>query len=1844
VSQTQNTTDFLIEVRGASEHNLRHLDVQLPKNKLIVFTGVSGSGKSSLAFDTIYAEGQRRYIESLSSYARQFLGQIEKPEVKFISGLSPSISIDQKSVSNNPRSTVATITDIYDYMRVLYTNVGKSHCIECGKTLTSQTTDQIINQIMSLPERTRFLILAPMVRGRRGRHRRELDDVFRAGYVRVRINGKVHELGQEILINSRQRNDIEIVIDRLIRTADVRARLAHSVETALKMGSGNLILSIVNSSQELIEDRFFSKNLTCSECQISVEPPTPRDFSFNSPSGMCPVCNGLGTIDMVMSDRVVPDKSLSIAEGAVLPWEKLEYDNYRFLAHSLADHYQFSLEQPWSELTTEQQSVVLNGTQGEKIPIIYRWYRNRRHKRRRVYDGVLADLTMELVYAQEEGNQKWLKSAKRYLASGICPDCNGKRIKRSVQAVTIQNQSIIDVTEMTINDCLKFFGDLIFTNREQLIGGELLKEIKGRLEFLTNVGLGYLSLNRKAQTLSGGESQRIRLASQIGAGLQNVIYVLDEPSIGLHPRDNNHLLSTLKQLRNQGNTVIVVEHDEDTMWSADLLVDFGPGAGVKGGEIVAYGSPIQVAKTAQSLTAKYLRKELEIPIPKVRRHAKLNDQGLPLHLRIRGAEHNNLKNVSVKIPVGTFTCVTGVSGSGKSSLINDILHRALSRDLMRAETVPGAYKDISVLAGDHVVSELRLAIDKVIAIDQTPIGRIPRSNPATYTKLFDHIRTFYSELSESRLRGYKPGRFSFNVKGGRCEACEGNGANKIELQFLADVWVKCNICNGSRYNQETLSVKYKDKSIAEVLVMDVQEAYQHFNSIPKIAKVLQTLQDVGMEYMKVGQPSPTLSGGEAQRIKLARELSKRSTGKTLYILDEPTTGLHFDDVEKLLRSLHQLVNAGNTVVVIEHNLDVMKTADHIIDLGPDGGEAGGQIVAVGTPEMIAKIEVSHTGQALKKLFSRMKILTNPKGLEEIDFQLNSKLALKTDFPAGSHIRVSGANEHNLKKVTVDIPHGKLTTFTGVSGSGKSSLALDTIYAEGQRRYIESLSTYARQFLGQVGKPEVERIEGLSPAIAIERKDQNKNPRSTVGTITEIYDYLRVLYARVGKAHCFLCHQPVRTKTIQEIITSVESLPNQSRIYILSPLNLQDEFSDSNMDEIWRRLIREGYARIEVNQQIYALDEAPSHLISKSESIRLVIDRLVLDKKHLEKNRLAEAVEVAIAKSGGLLKIRVEPSQQSSSEQPIYHSFTTQFACLSCDLIFPELTPQQFSFNSPIGQCSTCIGLGVIGRTISPCADCEGTRLQPFFRHVTVDHLTLPELTNLSIGSANQFFQQVKLNDYQQEIGGELLSEIKKRLQFLVDIGLHYLTLNNIAPTLSGGELQRIQLANQLGSGLTGVTYILDEPTIGLHQKDNQRLIDAMKRLRDLGNSILVVEHDTSTIKQSDYLIDFGPGAGHQGGEIVAQGSPSQIKTNPDSQTGKYLAGDLNLLLPKRGGKVQIDLANPAQRTIDIIGAKTNNLKNMNVSIPIGVLTCVTGVSGCGKSSLIEHTLFPIISAKLNHSRIPENTEARKIRGLEHINSIINIDQAPIGESPRSNLATYTDIFTKIRNLYASLDDAQTRGYNSLRFSFNMTIGQCEACFGLGYNQVEMYFLPDVWVKCDICSSTGYNHETLEIRHKEKNIAQVLQMTVNEACDFFHDQPNICQPLEIVKDVGLGYMQLGQPSTMLSGGEAQRIKLSSELVRRSRGHTLYLMDEPTTGLHPADVCKLMKVVNELVKEDNTVVIIEHNLDVIRCADWVIDLGPEGGQEGGELLACGTPEQIAQVDVSHTGRFLKTFYSS
>lgn len=934
-----------IVVKGANEHNLKNIDVTIPRDKLVVITGLSGSGKSSLAFDTIYAEGQRRYMESLSSYARMFIGQMEKPDVQSIEGLSPSISIDQKTTSKNPRSTVGTVTEIYDYLRLLYARIGVPHCPVCGKKIEQQTIDQIVDSVMEIGEGTKFQILAPVVRGKKGMHQKVLEQARKSGFSRVRVDGNIYDLSEEISLEKNKKHNIEIVVDRLVVKDSIRGRLTDSLETTMKLAKGIAIVAIVGG-----EEITYSQNYACPEHGISVEEITPRMFSFNNPFGACPKCTGIGVFMKIDPDLIIPDPSKSIRQGGLKGsgWALEGNTIAEAYMVGLADHYGFSLDTPIEDLPKEIVDILLYGTKGEKIKI----HRFSQRKGFESYETDFEGIIGNLERRYRETNSNWIKEEiQGYMSEHHCDECDGKRLRKESLAVTVGGKNISDFCDMSVVEAVEFLKNLQLTDREKFIGKSILKEINSRLSFLNSVGLEYLTLSRSTGTLSGGESQRIRLATQIGSSLMGVVYILDEPSIGLHQRDNDKLLDTLKALRDNGNTVLVVEHDEDTMRASDYIVDVGPGAGIHGGEIVAEGTCEEIMANEKSITGQYLSGKRTIPVPTERR------KGNGKFLKIIGAQQNNLKNINVKIPLGEFVCVTGVSGSGKSSLVNEILYKKLAKELNRAKCKAGKHKKIEGIEN----------LDKVIQIDQSPIGRTPRSNPATYTGVFGDIRSLYANTNDAKMRGYGPGRFSFNVKGGRCEACQGDGINKIEMHFLPDVYVPCDVCKGKRYNRETLEVKYKGKSIYDVLEMTVEEGCEFFQNIPKIARKLQTLYDVGLGYIKIGQSSTTLSGGEAQRVKLATELSKRSTGKTIYILDEPTTGLHIADVHRLIEVLQKLVDTGNTVVVIEHNLDLIKTADHIIDLGPEGGDRGGTLVATGTPEQVAKVKESYTGQYLKKM-------------------------------------------------------------------------------------------------------------------------------------------------------------------------------------------------------------------------------------------------------------------------------------------------------------------------------------------------------------------------------------------------------------------------------------------------------------------------------------------------------------------------------------------------------------------------------------------------------------------------------------------------------------------------------------------------------------------------------------------------------------------------------------------------------------------------------------------------------------------------------------------------------------
>ena len=1965
-----------IVIKGAREHNLRDVDLILPRNKLICLTGVSGSGKSSLAFDTVYAEGQRRYVESLSSFARQFLGQMPKPDVDYLGGLSPSISISQKSSGNNPRSTVGTITEIYDYLRVLFARVGQGFCPGCGQEIKSQTREQIIARILHLPKDTKFAVLAPLIRRQKGEYRDLFVDLLKQGFVRARVDGETVSLNDDLHLDRQMRHDIEVVIDRLQLNANVRPRLAEAVELALNLGKGTMFLEVQTDEPSSDEpkrkkkirenDTIFSIDYACADCGLSFEPPTPQLFSFNSPQGMCYECDGLGELYSFDPELLIPNTSLNFQQGCfelVGRWKDLgrwRRHIYNGVAETIERVHDLEsgtmLETAWEELDPKLQQLWLWGS-GD-LHITYTWRGGKSPmKYGGQFEGVIPDLLNKYRNSNSAPQRRQLEG---YMRTMVCPDCNGHRLNDQARAVRITSahqsfakdpvKSLPQVCDLAISDAITFFNKLVLDPTQALIATEALKEIRGRLGFLMNVGLDYLTLNRTAPTLSGGESQRIRLAGQIGSGLVGVLYILDEPSIGLHARDNTRLIDTLCRLRDMGNTVVVVEHDEDTMRAADHIIDFGPGPGVRGGEVVVEGSATQLMNEPRSLTGQYLGGKEKIAIPDQRRPIGENT------LRITGATHNNLKGITAEIPLGAFVCITGVSGSGKSSLVNDILVETLRRDLNGGEGTPGDYESIEGL--EH--------LDKLIAIDQSPIGRTPRSNPGTYIKVFDEIRQLFTQLSDSKRRGYKPGRFSFNVTGGRCEACEGNGSNKLEMDFLADVWVTCPVCEGHRYNRETLQVKFKGKSIAEVLEMDVQQLLELFENIPKVRHKLQTLHDVGLDYIKLGQPSPTLSGGEAQRIKLAKELAKKSTGQTLYLLDEPTTGLHFADIKLLLKVLHDFVEAGNTVLVVEHNLDVIKTADWVIDLGPEGGAGGGEIIVTGTPEDVMKVEASHTGKALAAH------LDGTAAKRSHAKAIRTKETRDSLARIAKQITVTGAHQHNLKSVDVAVARDSMTVFCGPSGSGKSSLAMNTIYAEGQRRYVESLSSYARQFVAQMQKPQVENIDGLSPAIAIEQKNLGNTPRSTVGTVTEIYDYFRILMARAGQPYCPDCDIEIGTQTVDQVVDKILSEPDGTRLYLMSPLDLP---VGEKYETRWEEIRAAGYPRIRVNGETHSVDSPPTIDRRRKHEVSVVIDRIVVQQK--SRSRIAESIEQALAFGKGVLQVAFPNEDLPEPRWPVVvHS--QHLACSSCGRSFEPLTPHSFSFNSYLGWCSACEGLGVeVGANptallrdpklsladgavalwpdptnptsrlmlealsretgvpldipfeqfssrhrriimhgtgddwfeargqgersevrsqgsekervlfrfqfkglypaldeasrISPsfrkqleqfvdevdCSTCSGSRLRDDASAVRFHGHTIDEYCRMPLGELQQVVGNWKLSERDRKIAGELIREIMGRVAFLNDVGLEYLAIGRGAATLSNGEAQRIRLASQLGSGLCGVLYVLDEPTIGLHPRDNTRLLAALHRLRDLGNTLLVVEHDREVIDGSDYICDFGPAAGKGGGQIVAEGTVEQLMKRRTSVTGPYLSGKKAIPVPKvrrgrDGGAEDVgrnkssqfrhelnDASQPELRkalfrptpslanalTLDVLGARHNNLHDVDVQIPLGTLTAITGPSGSGKSSLIEDVVYSSLAKTLHRAGTIPGAH-KEIRGIEHINKVIRVDQQPIGNSPTSNPATYTGVFELIRMMFAQLPDAKLRGYTARRFSFNVPGGRCDDCEGNGQQCIEMHFLPDVWVQCETCRGKRYNPETLAVTFHGRSISDVLDMTCAEAVVLFENIPKIRRILQTLCDVGLDYLTLGQPAPTLSGGEAQRVKLASELSRPDTGRTLYLLDEPTTGLHFDDLAKLLEVLQRLVDLGNTVVVIEHNLDVIKQADWIIDMGPEAGEGGGRVVFAGTPEDL------------------
>jgi len=1910
-----------IRVRGARQNNLKSLDLDIPLNELIVVTGVSGSGKSSLVFDTLYAEGQRRYVETFSPYARQFLDRMDKPQVESISGIPPAIAIDQTNPVRTSRSTVGTMTELNDHLKLLFARAAELFCRQCGKPVRRDSAESIYRDLRERAGAAgdpRLLLTFPVPVPANFTVAEVRELLERQGYTRFleqtatavaphagpAEDGEAprRRAGRRARKTAAPAATLEVVQDRLRAAGAERSRVLESLEAALRVGRGRLNVYVVDDGDppQARECWRYSSELHCADCDLGYQAPTPSAFSFNSPLGACESCRGFGRTIGIDYGLVIPDESRTLRGGAIKPWQTKSYAECQQDLEKFAKLRGIPLDTPWRELPAEARRWVIEGEGAWSRKVWYgakrffAWLETRAYKmhvrvllsRYRAYtpcsacDGArlkTAGLLWRL--GSRELAQSTLDATPRFRPPGVAWSAE--------TLAALPGLSIHDLMLLPVARGNEFFARLVLPQPLDEATELLLGEIRVRFRYLVDVGLGYLTLDRQSRTLSGGEVQRINLTTALGTSLVNTLFVLDEPSIGLHPRDMQRVIGVMKRLRDAGNSLVVVEHDPQIMLEADRILDLGPGAGEKGGEVVFFGSPARIRASA-SLTGQYLDGRRSV-VPGSARRAEsaaaraaapatdgvVAEARSNRWLELRGAVEHNLKNLDVRIPLKRLVCVTGVSGSGKSTLVEDVLYPALLKYRGRPTEAPGRFAG---LAGAEL-------IDDVVMVDQNPIGRTTRSNPASYVGAFDAIRALYAAEPAAQERKYSSGTFSFNSGNGRCPACSGNGFERVEMQFLSDVYLRCPECNGRRYREEVLDIRREGAdgrrlSIADVLDLTVTEARAFFADAPEVAARLAPLADVGLEYLKLGQPVPTLSGGEAQRLKLAGHLADADSVRSstthrgkLFLFDEPTTGLHFEDVAKLLKAFRKLLVAGHSLLVIEHNLDVIRAADWIIDLGPEGGERGGEIVCAGTAAEVCAEPRSYTGQALAAYEAGLDQAANSGATpaatpSPLDPSIGGVAEPAPDYRHGSSrgagaVVIHKAREHNLKNIDVEIPRDRFTVITGVSGSGKSTLAFDILFSEGQRRYLESLNAYARQFVQPATRPDVDAIFGIPPTVAIEQRTSRGGRKSTVATLTEIYHFLRLLYVKLGTQYCPDCDVAIEPQSPASIAARLLRDYRGQRIALLAPLIIARK---GYYTDLAKWAAKKGFRTLRVDGERLPTSPWPRLSRFREHTIELPVAEVEVGVRNEPALRAGLARALDFGK--GLVHVLPQDAERATV-------FSTRRACPACGRSFAELDPRLFSFNSRHGWCESCFGTGVempgfdeqqsgeelwwnewYAHTPEPCDSCHGQRLNPTALGVRFRERSIAALAADSVSASARFFARLRLGPRERQIARDLLAEIRARLKFLERVGLGYLQLDRAAPTLSGGEAQRIRLAAQLGSNLQGVCYVLDEPTIGLHPRDNEILLESLAELTGNRNTLVVVEHDEETIRRADHVLDLGPAAGVHGGEVVGAGTVRELTANPRSTTGRFLREPL--LHPARPHRP----VNPSTARLTLAGVTLHNIRGRDVHIPLGRLVVITGVSGSGKSTLARDVLYANLRRRLVSGAASGRARRRgangaligcaAVHGLEQLDRVLEVDQTPIGKTPRSCPATYIGFWDEIRRIYAGTTEARMRGYTASRFSFNTAGGRCEACEGQGVRTIEMSFLPDVKVLCDVCGGRRFNSETLAVRWREASIGDVLAMNVDDAARFFAAHARVYHALKLLQDVGLGYLTLGQPSPTLSGGEAQRIKLVTELAKvrdevargpRARPrHTLYVLDEPTVGLHMADVEKLIQVLHRLVAAGNTAVVVEHNLDVMAEADWILDMGPEAGDSGGRIVAQGPPAQVARRRRhSHTGRVLDEF---
>lgn len=1734
-----------LRIKQAAENNLKNIDLDIPHDSLVVVTGISGSGKSSLAFDTVYAEGQRRYIETFSPYTRQFLDKVKKPNADSIENIRPAIAISQKTRVTSSRSTVGSLTNINDYLKILWSKLSKATCPKCNLELSSWNETSLSKHIHDL-HFAKFIVCAPI----------KIENLQEVPFISERFQTLgfsrwVNPLTSDLLRLEDHSPELDkesrllLAIDRFTEETANIERLKNSLIQAFGLTNG---VCLILSGDEKLE---FKNTFCCSNCGFETSTPRPYIFSYNHPMGACLTCRGFGNVLAPDLKLCIPDPRLSLSQNAIKCWEGKSRGALRSKLSKFCEAEKISMNRPWQSLDKSQQDSILY-TSNRHYKGLFPWFSKLEKKIYKMHVRVFLS---------------------RFRGQFACPDCRGARLRAAALNFKIAGKTLPDIWGLQISDLLDWF----LVQETHLDGlpreiRDIFKATIGRLSFLANMGLSYLTLDRSARSLSGGETQRVNLASALGSELVSTLFVLDEPTAGLHARDTKKLISSIRNLQQKGNSLLVVEHDLDCILAADHIIEIGPEAGESGGKIVYNG-------TIESWNAESQR----FSVPKYSASLKSEVEG---KLRLTNINFRNLKDFSVDIPLQHFVCLSGVSGSGKSSLVR---------------VIQSAWEDFRSEISDNQVSGFENLQD-VVSVDQSPLIKNPRANVASYTGLWDSIRSALSQTEDAQALKLTRSEFSFNVDGGRCSHCKGAGYIREDMQFLSDVFVQCELCLGQRFKPQILQVRYRGLNVTDFLAMSVERAAEFFKEDSKLLTTIKILNQLGLGHLSLGHSLSQLSGGEAQRLKLVPFLDGTSNGKSLIILDEPTTGLHTKDIQKLILLLQTLVNDGHSILCIEHNLAMISSSSWIIDLGPEAGDQGGKLVFSGTPFDFLKQSKSgsHTAQHLKEFVDLQK-------QPELKLEVNSS---NLNNPLPEYLKINGAREHNLKAVNLNVPLNKVVAFTGVSGSGKSTLAKDIIYAEGQRRYLDCLSPHARQYIKELKRPEIDNITNVQPTIYVSQHTFSPSRMSTVATVSEIYNYLRLLFTKVGTQYCTEHNLAIGAGSPEKIADTIKSLGAKD-LRLLSPVIKLKKGQHNGVLERART--------IEVTEVradgVFGSPESFINQLEKNKphSIDFVVAKF--NPTTLPDDILRETIEQGLALGQGTIIVHSNKSDLL---------FSLDRTCPKCKKGFLKPDPEDLSFNSNRGACKKCSGLGQSdnGQT---CEACGGSRLNDVGLSIKLLDKNIYELCCLTASQLQEFITRLNFSNREKQLSKSILQEVSTKLEALVAIGLGNLQLNRSSASLSSGELQRLRLASACSSTLSGIMYILDEPSASLHPLDNQQVISMFQRLKNSGNSVLIVEHDADTIQAAEYVIDMGPGGGSHGGQIVYEGPISNFSNSADSLTAQYLyrSAQADPCVSKSNKTISRTLE--PKPVLKVSDASSNNIRNLNLEIPLNSFVVFAGVSGAGKSSLLHNIILSTLEGDKKNSSSWKSSIA-KITSSRPIERVLCVDQKPIGKNSRSTPISYLKIFDDIRKIFANTLKAKAEGWNTDFFSYNSGKGRCPNCGGLGQIKLEMNFLPDAWINCEECLGTRFRDDAKSVLFKGLNISDILNLTFEEASQVFSAHRKIHQSTHLVCQLGLGYLKLGQSSTTLSGGESQRIKLVSELARNSETHTLYVLDEPTIGLHKADVAKLINVLKSLVAKGNSVLVIEHDADVLLSCDHVIEIGPGAGNLGGKVIFEGNPSKL------------------